>query len=145
MVRAPQSTRLLGCSGCVCGQVLCSLPQHPTPTSGCVGAAPHSSSLPDAGVGWEWPSCFPSTPPIPHQQQREGVRPQGGRASSAGRPRSLPSVPGSQPRECRTPMGWVCMWSWMELSECCSWNQEAWVQVLASHWLCDLGHVSSPL
>lgn len=102
MIRAPQSTRLSGCSGCVCGQVLRSLPQHPTPISGCVGAAPHSSSLPDAGVGWEWPSCFPYTPPIPHQQQREGVRPQGGRASSAGRPRSLPSVPGSQPRECRT-------------------------------------------
>lgn len=59
----PQSPRLSGCSGCVCGQVLRSLPQHPTPSSGCVEAATDSSSLPDAGVGWEWPSCFPSTRP----------------------------------------------------------------------------------
>uniref|UniRef100_A0A8C6AVF3 Guanidino acid hydrolase, mitochondrial n=1 Tax=Monodon monoceros TaxID=40151 RepID=A0A8C6AVF3_MONMO len=45
---------------------------------------------------------LPLHPPIPHQQQKECVRPRGGRASSGGRPHSPLSVPGSRLRGCRT-------------------------------------------
>lgn len=100
---AQESTRRPGCSGCVRGQVLRYCPSTPPQARGAGGS--HRLQLPPGRGGELGRASLLSSPPpapIPQQKQREGVRPRGGRASSGGRPRSLPGVPGSRLRGCQT-------------------------------------------
>lgn len=77
-------------------------PPAPHPTLGAYGGSHRFQLPPGCGGGLGMAILLPLHSPIPHQQQKECVRPRGGRASSGGRPHSPLSVPGSRLRGCRT-------------------------------------------